>query len=77
LNKDCPDLWIVDVICFLALGLTRMSFGMSFLLPRPRKTSYLCIELNLSKTDLMLQLKNSHELVDIVVIDRFSILIFM
>ena len=44
---------------------------MSFLLQRPRKMSYLCIELNLSGTDLMLQLKISHELADIVVIDKF------
>jgi hypothetical protein len=33
--------------------------------------SYLCIELDLSETDLMLQLKISHGLIDIVVIDRF------
>jgi hypothetical protein len=34
--------------------------------------SYLCIELNLfSITDLMLQLKISHGLMDIVVIDKF------
>jgi hypothetical protein len=34
-----------------------------------RKISYLCIELNLSRIDMMLQLKISHELSDIVVID--------
>jgi hypothetical protein len=59
------------VIHFLALGLRRMSFGMSFLLLGPRKISYLCIELNLLETDLMLQLKINYELADIVVIDRF------
>jgi hypothetical protein len=58
------------VICFLALGLRRMSFSMDFLLPGSRKMSYLCIELNLSRTDLMLQLKINHGLADIVVIDR-------
>jgi hypothetical protein len=61
----------VDVINFLTLGLRMMSFGMGFLLPRPRKMSYLCIELNLSETNMILQLKISHKLVDIVVIDRF------
>ena len=45
---------------FLALGLRRMSFGLNFLLPEPRKMSYLWIELNLFETDLMLQLKISH-----------------
>jgi hypothetical protein len=59
------------VICFLTLRLRRISFGIGFLLPRPRKMSYLCIELNLSGTDLMLQLKISHGLMDIVVIERF------
>jgi hypothetical protein len=59
------------VICFLALGLKRMSFGIDFLLSRPRKINYLCIELNLFETDLMLQLKIRHGLADIVVIDRF------
>jgi hypothetical protein len=39
--------------------------------------SYLCIELNQSKTDMMLQLKISYELANIVVINRFLILIFM
>jgi hypothetical protein len=48
-----------------------MSFGISFLLPGPRKISYLCIVLNLSTIDLMLQLKISHELTNIVVIDMF------
>jgi hypothetical protein len=33
--------------------------------------SYLCIELNLSITDLILQLKIRHRLVDIIIIDRF------
>jgi hypothetical protein len=33
--------------------------------------SYLCIELDFSEIDLMLQLKISHELTDIVVINRF------
>ena len=33
--------------------------------------SYLCIKLNLSITDLMLQLKINHELMDIIVIDKF------
>jgi hypothetical protein len=32
--------------------------------------SYLCIELSLSRIDLWLQLKISHELADIYVIDR-------
>jgi hypothetical protein len=54
---------------FLALGLRKMSFGMGFLLPRPRKMSYLCIELNLSGTEMMLQLIISHELANIIVID--------
>jgi hypothetical protein len=48
-----------------------MSFNMGFLLSRPRKMSYICIELNLFGTDLMLQLKISHVLADIIVIDRF------
>jgi hypothetical protein len=39
--------------------------------------SYLCTELNLSRTNMMLQLKISHRLTNIVVIDRFLILIFM
>jgi hypothetical protein len=72
LNKDCLDLWVVvDVIRFLALGLRRMSFDMDFLLPKSVNMSYLCIKLNISGTDLMLQLKISHGLADIVVIDRF------
>jgi hypothetical protein len=71
LNKNCPDLWVVDVIRLLALGLRRMSFGINFLLPRLRKISYLCIKLNLFGTDLMLQMKISHRLADIVVIDMF------
>jgi hypothetical protein len=33
--------------------------------------SYVCIKLNMSRKDLMLQLKISHELADIVVIDMF------
>jgi hypothetical protein len=44
---------------------------MSFLLSGLRKMNYLCIELNLSIIDLMLQLKISHKLSYIVVIDRF------
>jgi hypothetical protein len=32
--------------------------------------SYLCIELSLSITDMILQLKIGHELTDIIVIDR-------
>jgi hypothetical protein len=43
---------------------------MNFLLPGPRKMSYLCIEFNLSNTNMMLQLKINHELADIVVIYR-------
>jgi hypothetical protein len=39
-----------------------------FLLPKMR---YLCIELNMSETDLIIQLKISHRLANIVVIDRF------
>jgi hypothetical protein len=50
----------VDVINFLALGLRNISFGMNFLLPELRKMSYLCIEMNLFGTDIMLQLKISH-----------------
>jgi hypothetical protein len=37
-----------------------MSFGVEFLLLEPRKMGYLCIELNLFETDLILQLKISH-----------------
>jgi hypothetical protein len=44
---------------------------MGFLLLSPKKMSYLCIELNLSIIDLKLQLKINHELVNVVVIDRF------
>jgi hypothetical protein len=36
LNKDCSNLWVMDVIPFLALRLRRMSFGMDFLLPKLR-----------------------------------------
>jgi hypothetical protein len=43
----------VDVIRFLTLELKRMSFSMNFLLPELRKMSYLCIKLNLFRTDLM------------------------
>ena len=71
MNKDCSDFWIVDVIHFFAFGFRRMSFGMNFLLPGPRKMSYICIEFNFSGTGLMLQLKISHELVDIVVTNKF------
>jgi hypothetical protein len=71
LNNDCSNLWIVDVIRFLTLRFMRMSLGMSFLLPRLRKMSYLCIELNLSRTNMVLQLKISHELVNIIIINRF------
>jgi hypothetical protein len=71
LNKDYSDLWVVDVIRFLARRLRKMSFGMGFLLLRPKKMSYICIELNLFGTDMMLQLKINHELADIVVIDMF------
>jgi hypothetical protein len=48
-----------------------MSFGMSFLLPKPIKMSYLYIKFNLSGIYLILQLKISNRLVDIVVIDKF------
>jgi hypothetical protein len=65
------------MIHFLTLKLRMMSFGMSFLLPGPRNMSYLCTELNQSRTNMMLQLKISHGLTNIVVIDRFLILIFM
>jgi hypothetical protein len=61
----------MDMIRFLALRLRRMSFGMGFLLSRARNMSYLCIELNLSRTDLMLQLKISHGFTDIFVINKF------
>jgi hypothetical protein len=55
----------------LALRLRKMRFGMGFLLPRTRKISYLCIELNLFGTEMMLQLKISHELANIIIIDKF------
>jgi hypothetical protein len=61
----------VNVICFLAIELRRMSFNMNFLLPRPRKTNYLCIEFNLFGINLMLQLKINYKLADIIVIDMF------
>jgi hypothetical protein len=48
-----------------------MIFNMDFLLIRPRNMSYLCIKLNMSRTNLMLQLKISHGLVNIVVVNRF------
>jgi hypothetical protein len=49
-----------------------MSFGMIFLLSELRKMNYLSIDqFNMSRTNLMLQLKISHRLADIVVIDRF------
>jgi hypothetical protein len=57
------------MICFLVLRLRRMSFDMKFLLLRPKKISYMCIELSLSVIDLELQLKISHDLADIDVID--------
>jgi hypothetical protein len=44
---------------------------MNFLLPRPRKTNYLCIEFNLFGINLMLQLKINYKLMDIIVIDMF------
>jgi hypothetical protein len=59
------------VIRLLDFGLMRMSFDMDFQLPGPRKMSYLCIEFNLYRTCLMLQLKISHGLADIVVIHKF------
>ena len=46
-------------------------FGMGFLLQRPTKMNYLCIELNLSRTYMMIQLKISHGLTDLIVIDTF------
>jgi hypothetical protein len=61
LNKDCSDLWVMDMIHFPAIGLRRMNFGMNFLLPELKKMSYICIEMNLFETDLMLQLNISHE----------------
>jgi hypothetical protein len=51
--------------------LKMMSFGMVFLFLRLRKMSYLCIELNLSRTDIILQLKISYGLANIIVIERF------
>ena len=33
--------------------------------------SYLCIELNMSRINLMLQQKINHELANIIIIDRF------
>jgi hypothetical protein len=59
------------VICFLLFGLRRISFDIDFLLPGLRKISYLCIEFNLFEIGLMLQLKISHRLANIVVIDMF------
>jgi hypothetical protein len=59
------------VIRFLALKFRRMSFGMNFLLPRTKKMSYLYIELNLSKTYMILQLKISNGLTDTIVINMF------
>ena len=50
----------MDVIHFLTLDLRRISFSMNFLLLEQEKISNLCIELNLSGTDLILQLKISH-----------------
>jgi hypothetical protein len=44
---------------------------MGSLLLRLRKMNYLYIKLNMFGTKLMLQLKISHGLADIVVIDRF------
>ena len=61
----------MDAIRFLALKLKRMSFGICFLLLRLRKMSYLFIELNLSIVVLMLQLKISYRLADIVVMSTF------
>jgi hypothetical protein len=54
---------------FQAPGFRVMSFGIGFQLPRPKNMSYLCM--NLSGTNQMLQLKLSHGLTDIIVIDRF------
>ena len=54
-----------------------MSFDINFLLIWPKNMSYPCIELNLFGTNLMLQLKISHGLMNIVIIDRFLILILM
>jgi hypothetical protein len=51
----------VDAIHFMALRFKRISFSMDFLLLEPRKMSYLCIELNMFGTNLMLQLKISYE----------------
>jgi hypothetical protein len=59
------------MIYFLTLELKMMNFDMGFLLSRPRKMSYLYIKLNLFGTDLILQLKINHGLVDIVVKDMF------
>jgi hypothetical protein len=59
------------VIYFLALEIRKMSFDMNFPLVGQRKMRYLCIELNLSIINIMLQLKISHELVDIVIINKF------
>jgi hypothetical protein len=66
LNKDYPDLWVIDVIRF-----EENEFQHGFFALRPRKMSYLCIDLNLFETNMMLQLKISHGLADIIVIDKF------
>jgi hypothetical protein len=71
LNKDCSDLWVADVARLLALGVRRMSFRHEFSASKAEKDELPSFELNLSETYLMLQLKISHDLADIVVIDRF------
>jgi hypothetical protein len=70
LNKCCLDLWVVDVNNFLAFGLRKMSFDIRFFASGLRNISYLYIELSLFKTYKLLQLKISHSLTDIDIIDQ-------
>jgi hypothetical protein len=54
---------------FLAFGLRRISFAMGLSAPRAKKYE-LYIGLSLSRTNMLLQLKISHGLADINIIDR-------
>jgi hypothetical protein len=59
----------VDENSFLAFGLRRISFAMGLSAFKAKKYE-LYIELNLSETDLLLQLDISHGLADIDIIHR-------
>jgi hypothetical protein len=37
MNEDCLDIWVVDMIYFMALGLRRMSFRHGFSATRAEK----------------------------------------